>query len=288
MADACIQYNQMDKARTFLLQASKDSPKDYNSAFALGSFLLRSLLYSNIHKDDKNLGEEIDQKKAKDAQIQLLKAAKLGRNKHADPFALLGIWYEIVQKDYKRAKGCYSKALLINPTHPIAGRAFVRLLSNDDDQSEVKRICTNATNIISSPQKGWAWNALGEHRMKNKNDTDHDGAITCFQNALRCRDIENSQSDNLSIFYNLPHLRDDVDKNENCAIQFVNEVGMVWSNLALCYHHHEKYTAALKAFNIAYEMTNSRLPSNILFSWAEGKQVYSNILMYSHFLLLSL
>ena len=271
MAGACIQYNQMDKARKFLLQASKDSPKDYNSAFALGSFLLRSLLYHNTKKDGEDATEEIDHKKAKDAQIQLLKAAKLGMNKHADPFALLGIWYETVQKDFKRAKGCHSKALQINPTHPIAGRAIVRLQTNDNDQPEVKRICTNAINIISSPQKGWAWNALGEHKTRNKNETDDDGAITCFQNALRCRDIGNSQSDNLSLFYNLPHLRDDVDENENCAIKFVNEVGMVWSNLALCYHRLEKYTAALKAFNIAYEMTNGDLPPSILFSWAEGK-----------------
>jgi len=62
------------------------------------SFYTHNILFNNL-------------KTKKKAQQQLLRAAKLDSTQ-ANPFSLLGIWYEI-HDDVKRAIGCFSKALAL-------------------------------------------------------------------------------------------------------------------------------------------------------------------------------
>jgi|Transcript_12017 hypothetical protein len=70
------------------------------------------------------------------AQTQMLKSAKIDSGKPA----LLGVWYE-VQNDLKRAVGCYSKCLLLDPANPVAGRGILRLKS----PTEAQKLCEAAT-----------------------------------------------------------------------------------------------------------------------------------------------
>ena len=111
IAESLLRAGKSKGAQTFLEDAVKDSPMDYDAAFALGAFHLRMALYNvddDIDGEREGFKSSIGRKRA---QIQLLKAAKLDTRK-ADPFALLGVWYE-VQNDVKRAIGCHSKALLL-------------------------------------------------------------------------------------------------------------------------------------------------------------------------------
>ena len=80
-------------------------------SFALGSFRLR-LIMDSLQSPSVTA--------IKEAQTQLLKAAKLNSNKPS-PFALLGLWYE-EEGDTIRSVGCFTKALLLDPAHPVAGR----------------------------------------------------------------------------------------------------------------------------------------------------------------------
>jgi len=172
------------KAQEFLKQAVQDSPSDFDASFALGSFCLRISLFG---KDQQFQGSEYRKK----ARMQLLKAAKLNTTK-ADPFALLGLWYE-TENDMKRAFGCYSKALLLDGGNPIAGRGILRLKPYD----EIAPICKAASNM-NSLQNGWAWAAIGATKASTGDD---DLAILCYQQALRCRDMVNAEQDKLGLFF---------------------------------------------------------------------------------------
>ena len=140
VADALVRSGRSSEAKIFLEDAVRDSPKDAEAAFALGAFLLREALQSPDRSPTHLNG----------AKMQLLHAAKLNSRK-AGPFALLGVFYEI-QKDLKRALGCYSKALLLDPPHPVAGRGVLRLTS----WNSVKAVVDNAIQT-SSAVNGWAW-----------------------------------------------------------------------------------------------------------------------------------
>jgi Flp pilus assembly protein TadD len=78
MADSLVRKGRCEEAQSFLEAAVDDSPLDSDTAFALGAF------YFNQERSS-----EVD----KAAQLQLLKAAKLDPSE-ANPFALLGLWFE--------------------------------------------------------------------------------------------------------------------------------------------------------------------------------------------------
>ena len=221
------------------------SPLDYDAAFALGAFRLR-LVFSQ--------GNASSDHEKKIAQTQLLKAAKLNTNK-ADPFALLGLWYE-KQADAKRAIGCYSKALLLDSTHPVAGRGMLRM----KPYKEIEHLCTAATSD-TSPVNGWAWKALAKSKAMDEGDDEK--AAICLQQALRSRDISASSSESLSFFFTNAHGDGSVPSDE-CA--------ETWAELAFCYRRLGKYSASLRAYSSADESFGEEtLPPSVLCAWAHGE-----------------
>ena len=245
VAESMLRESKPDEAKQFLEEAVKGSPLDYDAAFALGAFRLR-LVFSQG-------GASTDQEK-KAAQTQLLKAAKLNTNK-ADPFALLGVWYE-KQADTKRAVGCYSKALLIDATHPVAGRGMLRM----KPYKEIEHLCAAATSD-TSPVNGWAWKALAKSKAMDEGDDER--AAICLQQALRSRDISATSNESLSFFFTNTH-GDGSTPSDECA--------ETWAELAFCYRRLGKYSASLRAYNSADENFGGEiLPPNVLCAWAHGE-----------------
>lgn len=186
------------------------------------------------------------------AKTLLLKAAKMDTTK-PDPFALLGIWYEL-HNDSARARGCYQKALAINPSHPIAGRGLLRLVSLND----IQPLCKKALQR-NSPSNGWAWRALG--RQRSQGEGDDTAAVVCFQQALRCRDVQALETDILGVFYLLPA---PLGKNDGSS-----EARDIWVELAACYRRLGKYSAALRAFEAAFFAADGNLSPDALCAWAQ-------------------
>ena len=186
-------------------------------------------------------------------KLQLLKSAKIDSGKPG-PFALLGLWYE-VQNDLKRALGCYSKCLLLDPSNPVAGRGILRLKS----PTEAQKLCEAATNS-NSPVNGWAWQAMGVEKSMKENDNEL--AIVCFLQALRCRDIECPQNEPFSIFFTLPN-----------TTGLTSEIANVWAELAGCYRRVGRYAAAERAFQSAWQVEEEKLASQVLCSWAQGESI---------------
>ena len=235
VADALLRASRHDDAEALLLAAVDEAPLDFDAAFALGAFRLRLIMNSQ---------QSPSVSARKEAQTQLLKAAKLNSNKPS-LFALLGLWYE-EEGDTTRSVGCFSKALFLDPAHPVAGRGVLRIKSFLD----VENLIIAATNTNSS-LNGWAWFALGTHNAMVESDDDL--AAICFQEALRCRDISSPESDSQCCFYVSPH-----------APNNVTQLTEVWAELASCYKRLGRYTAAVRAFT-AGASENPR----ILCSWAE-------------------
>jgi len=247
VAESLLRSGKEPDAQNFLEDAVKDFPSNYGAVFALGAFWLRMSFYThNILFN--NL------KTKKKAQQQLLRAAKLDSTQ-ANPFSLLGIWYEI-HDDVKRAIGCFSKALALDPAHAIAGRGLLRLSSYKD----VAELCKHAS-ISSSSENGWAWRVIGETSTLHGDD---EFASLCFQQALRSRDIEKRQKEALGIFYEIPV----INKNGNISVFSQQECGKVWSDLGSCYRRLGKYTASLRSFQTAFEMTSGNLPKDTICAWA--------------------
>jgi len=242
VAESMLRGSKQEDAYRFLEDAVRDAPFSYDAAFALGSFRLRMLL-SQVSPSDTD---------RKMAQTQLLKAAKLNVKK-ADPFALLGLWYE-VQNDGKRALGCHSKALILDPTHPVAGRGVLRMKSYKD----IEHLCIAATSV-TSPVNGWAWRAVGRGKAMGKGDDE--SAAICFQQALRCRDIQAHTNENLGFFFRDPTVRDRDGGG-------LGECGETWSDLAGCYRRLGKYSAALRAYTSADEVSSGGVPPDVLCAWA--------------------
>lgn len=237
VAESLLRESKPEEARQLLEEAVKGSPLDFDAALALGAFRLRLVILQG--------GASSDQEK-KVAQTQLLKAAKLNMNK-ADPFALLGIWYER-QADTKRAVGCYSKALLLDTTHPVAGRGMLRMKPYE----EIEHLCTAATSE-TSPVNGWAWKAVG--RSKAMDEGDDEKAAICLQQALRSRDISASSNESLAFFFSS-----------------ANECAETWAELAFCYRRLGKYSASLRAYTSADEsLSGEMLPPSVLCAWAHGE-----------------
>ena len=241
VADTLIRASRLNDAESFLLVAVSDAPLDFEAAFALGAFRLRMMM---MNPDQP--GAE------KAAQIQLLKAAKLNPT-IASPFALLGLWYED-KGDETRAFGCYSKALLLDPVHPVAGRGIIRIKPFSDIQNQIDA----AVNTIS-PSNGWAWSALGT--KKAMIDSEDNLAAICFQEAIRCRDISDPQSLSLHFFFSKPKHSKGTG----------SELALVWSELGSCYRRLGKYTAAVRAFRAGYDASTENFPPGTLCSWAEAE-----------------
>jgi tetratricopeptide (TPR) repeat protein len=257
IADSLVRASRPGDAQVFLEDAVRDSPADFDAMFALGSFRLRMALYESV---------DASPEEQKLAQTQLLKSAKIDSGKPG-PFALLGIWYE-VQNDLKRAVGCYSKCLLLDPSNPVAGRGLLRLKS----PTEAQKLCEAATKS-NSPVNGWAWQAMGVEKSMKENDNDL--AIVCFLQALRCRDIECPQNEPFSIFFTLPNLAG-----------LTSELSHVWAELAGCYRRVGRYAAAARAFQSAWQVEEEKLASQVLCSWAQGKSFVRFLLRGDEYLIL--
>jgi len=238
VAEAYLSASKPFDARVYLLDALAASPQNFDVQFSYGSFCLRTNLYDH----SISTGDTIKQ-----AQFHLLKAAKLNINK-ADPFALLGLYYEL-NNDTKRAIGCFSKALAIEASHPVAGRGILRLQSLEQSIP----LCNIAT-AYGTFQNGWAWKALGNTKSFIENDDEK--AVICYQQALRCKDIENPKNHTLSAFFSLPG-------------QSRNELSNTWSSLGSCYRRLGKFTASLRAFQAAHEADESDI--SFFNTWAQGK-----------------
>ena len=236
ISDCLIRSDRSEEAFDFLELAVKESPNDYDANISLGAYRLHKHFYMHDHSSK-------DEKKT---QIQLMKTAKLDSNR-SDAFALLGIWYE-VKHDIKRSIGCFTKAIIIDPSHPVAGRGLLRLFPNE----KIKKLCHDATSI-HSPNNGWAWKALG--KLSSMIDDDDNSAIICYQKALRCKDIQNRDYEPLGLFFDAPSIENKHDTISN------QEYSHVWSLLAACYRRLGKYSASVRAYNFAHQATNEVSPS---------------------------
>lgn len=203
---------------------------------------------------------------AKKTRTLLLKAAKMGMDTVAkpDPFALLGVWYES-QKDASRAKGCYQKALAIDPSHPVAGRGFLRLPATGPEEQRLRTPCEDAAKQ-NSPFNGWAWRVMGQRNTRGGDGGDDAAAAVCFQQALRCRDIQSSGNDALGTFYRDPASTSATSNKQQCC-----EASETWTELAACYRRMGKYSAALRAYEAAYIVSDGNLSPNALCAWAQGE-----------------
>ena len=242
MADSLIREGRYNEAQSFLQAAVDDSPFDADAALALGAFLLRMAFYEKAERCPN-----MD----KAAQVQLLKAAKLDPSQ-ANPFALLGLWFEEIG-DEKRASGCYSKALDLDPCNPIAGRGLLRLQSSES----MKGVLDAAINS-NSPVNGWAWRAVGLNKVFL--DAEDEFAVVSLLKALRCRDIALPENEPLGNFYRMPKC----EKKTSEKVDGLAEV-------AMCYRRLGRFTAAIRAYHAAIEIAGDNIASSVLCSCAQGK-----------------
>ncbi|CAB9501462.1 Tetratricopeptide repeat domain 37 [Seminavis robusta] len=247
VADSLVRSGRIQEAKSFLQDAVRDAPKDADAAFSLGAFLLREALTA----DERNATE------MNTAKVQLLQAAKLDSRK-AGPFALLGVWYES-QKDLKRALGCYSKALLMDPPNPVAGRGILRLTAWKSANAVV-----DAAIKTTSPVNGWAWRALGTHKVMVSGENDL-GAVALLK-ALRCRDIDQPQIEAMSPFFRVSaSIGGDSDH------YLGKEKAETWSELAFCYRRIGRYTAAIRGYYSSIEAAREHVSGSVLCACAEAE-----------------
>jgi len=250
VADCLIRKDRPDEALSFLEDAVNAAPSDPIASFSLGAFRLRLFFLSDSKSPDE----------ARAAQMQLLKAAKLDSTK-ASPFALLGCWYEY-NGDLNRAVGCYSKALLIDPWHPVAGRGLLRLRPSNTLSNVFEKAVGSNT-----PLNGWAWRAIGLRKaMKEGND---DLAVIALLRALRSRDIHSPSSEPLSVFYADPFHQKEADKSEFVATS---------ADLAAAYRRLGRYTASIRSYYVAIAEAGDAVSDSILCACAEGMFMQPNLL----------
>lgn len=253
VAELLLKAERPDECKVFLEDATRDSPQNYDVAFSYASFLLQMALY-----DTNNRGCDVLQK----ARKQLMKTAKMNVQK-ADPFALLGVWYE-VESDIKRAVGCYSKALMIDPSHPVAGRGILRLKSSKDVSVLVDKAMNQG--IF---QNGWAWKSLGDSKAFAEGDDER--TALCYQQALRARDVGSPKQHRLHAFFSFP-FGDTQSELKEC--------GGVWASLGLCYRRLGKHSASVRAFQSASDI----FPSDLSYfcAWAQGKYLVLFVTRFSY------
>jgi tetratricopeptide (TPR) repeat protein len=244
IANSLIHFGRFEEARSFLQKGVDDSPLDADAALALGAFLLRITFY---------IARERSAEGSKEAQIHLLKAAKLDPSK-SNPFALLGIWYETTG-DLRRAQGCFRKSLKLDPCNPIGGRGLLRLCPSSDNQA----ILDFAINQ-SSPLNGWAWNAVG--LKKAHHDGDDDLAVIAILKALRCQDVALPSKQTFGVFYQTPSSFEDA-----------NELSAALAEVGMCYHRLGRITASIRAFRASIDAADeSSVRSATLISCAQVEQ----------------
>ena len=247
MADSLVQNDRCDEAQEFLQAAVNDSPSDADAALAFGAFLLRMAFYVN---------EERSPEADKAAQIHLLKSAKLDSSR-AEPFSLLGLWFE-VKGDLQRAHGCYSKALNLDASNPVAGRGLLRVGSREN----LKDVLDNAINT-KSPLNGWAFRAVGLNKILV--DAEDNLAVVALLKSLRCRDIAQPSSEPLGIFYRPPS--DLMQRSERAD-------GL--AEVAMCYRRLGRFTAAIRAYHAAIAAAGNNVSPSVLCSCAQGKTTQRN------------
>jgi tetratricopeptide (TPR) repeat protein len=230
-------------AQTVLENAVRDAPQDTNAALALGAFRLRVTLFGDTISFDSS---------SKAAQIQLLQAAKMDSSQ-AGPFALLGYWYELME-DKKRAVGCYSKALLLDPCHPVAGRGILRLAPRHSLTKVLDKAIASGSAVV-----GWAWHAVS--RQKAMVEGDDNMALVSLLNALRCRDLDCPSSEPLSVFYAEP---------SHPELPSRMELSHCLADLAACYYRLGRYTASLRSYHSAIYEAGERCSSSLLCCCAQG------------------
>lgn len=244
IADSSISQGRTEEARSFLEAAVQDAPLDAGAALAFGAFLFRVAFY---------LDDERSPDAAKAAQIQLLKAAKLDPSK-ADPFSLLGLWFEECG-DPDRALGCFTKGLALDPCNPIAGRGLLRLKTREEMVAELDTAIG-----INSPICGWAWRGIGLNKIFL--EAEDEFAIVALLKALRSRDVSAPGNETLGIFYHRP------------GAEYVNERADALAELAMCYRRLGRFTASLRAFHAAIVSAGEHIASSVLCSCAQGTYKY--------------
>ncbi|GAX23395.1 superkiller protein 3 [Fistulifera solaris] len=215
-----------EAAATELLEAAvQDAPNDASAATALGTFRLRIMLVS---KDSSATETKI-------AHVQLMKAARLDSSK-SDPFALLGYWYE-THGDKQRALRCYTKAALLDPSQPVAGRGLLRLAQADSLLSSIEEAVNTG-----SPLSGWAWRVIATRKAQDEGKDDL--AILSYLNCLRCRDVDCPQNEPHGMFYS--------DPTKPCCAPSI-EKSVILGELANCYRRLGRFTASIRTFRVAIE-----------------------------------
>ncbi|KAG7346655.1 tetratricopeptide repeat protein [Nitzschia inconspicua] len=239
MADALMDDGLISDAKLFLEAAVRDSPTDSEAALSFGAFLLKFALFYSKERSQEDL---------KAAQLQLLKAAKLDPSK-ADPFALLGVWFEH-EGDNGRALGCFRKSLAIDPCNPVAGRGLLRLKGREN-LNDVLEMATD----INSPCNGWAWYAIGLNKAYVESNDEL--AVIAILKGLRCRDIAQPNSEKHGMFLNGPTI--DPARNEEAS---------ALADVAKCYRRLGKYTASIRSFHASIASAGAHVPFDVLISCA--------------------
>lgn len=245
IAGNLVAVGRFQEAGEFLQEAVKDAPTDQLASFSLGAFLLRMVFFHGHNSPEAQ----------KAAQTQLLKAAKLDANKPG-PFALLGYWYES-KNDVKRSVGCFSKALVLDPSHPVAGRGMIRLADDATREKIIQRAITFPASL-----NGWAWLSIGI--SKAKLDGEDEIAVSALLKATRARDIEEPSSDSLSIFYSGPSRPSEAGSDELTT-------GLL--ELSACYRRLGRCSAELRTLQTALDISGEYATWSLLHACAQCKFV---------------
>eukprot|EP00977_Amphora_coffeiformis_P026798 scaffold30342_cov157-Amphora_coffeaeformis.AAC.5 len=241
IAEVLVQVGRLQEAG----DAVKDAPSDQVASFALGSFLLRMVFFHGQSSPDAQ----------KLAQTQLMKSAKLDSSK-AGPFALLGYWYES-RGDAKRSVGCYAKALILDPSHPVAGRGMIRLAEESAKMKIIEKAIASASSL-----NGWAWLSIGI--LKAKFEGNDELAVSALLKATRARDIEDPYSDSLAVFYSGPARSDGPSHSE--LVKALIE-------LSACYRRLGRCSAELRTLHSALVVSGEERPWSLLHACAQGKRL---------------
>jgi tetratricopeptide (TPR) repeat protein len=243
LANFLIKSGDGAAAAELLEAAVQDAPNDASAATALGTFRLRLMLGSK----DSSAAE------TKAAHVQLMKAARLDSSQ-SDPFALLGYWYE-KNGDKQRALGCYTKAALLDPSQPVAGRGLLRLAQADTLVSSIEQAVNTG-----SPLSGWAWRVIATRKAQDEGKDDL--AILSYLNCLRCRDVDCPQNEPHGMFYS--------DPTKPYATS--NEKSVVLGELANCYRRLGRFTASIRTFRVAVEEGGEHVLPSIYCGCGQGKK----------------
>lgn len=243
LANILINNGDETAAAQLLGEAVQDAPADASAASALGTYRLRMMLF----------GKGSSPVDTKAAHVQLMKAARLDSSR-AEPFALLGYWYERMG-DKQRAVGCYSKATLLEPSQPVAGRGLLRLAKAETLVSSIEQAINSG-----SPLSGWAWRVTAAQKAQSEGRDDL--AILAYLNCLRCRDVDRPQQEPHGMFYS--------DPADPCY-STADEKSVILGELATCYRRLGRFTAAIRTFHVAIKEGGDNVLSSIFCGCGQGK-----------------